>query len=119
MENLSNHWLDQTQILNLSLVNQTKFVIPSNEDHLKILKVEYLSTLDQIFLKYYILAKVTKPKFNIALNEDDHISKGKFIGKLECGSAQPSFFTFLTGAMCMSGNIIKFSRFSVKSFINS
>jgi hypothetical protein len=38
MEYLSNHLLDLTHILNLSLDDQT-----INEDDLKILKVEYLS----------------------------------------------------------------------------
>ena len=74
VEYLSIHWLDHTQILNLSLGDQTKLYNffkwrrPLAEDDLKI------STPDQIFFKYYILAKGTKPKFNIALNEDDHIS---------------------------------------------
>ena len=51
VEDLSNCLLDQTQILNLSLFDQTifckffKWRRPSVEDDLKILKVEYLSNL--------------------------------------------------------------------------
>ena len=46
---LSNHLLDHTQILNLSLDDQTifykflKWRLPQMEDDLKILKVKYLS----------------------------------------------------------------------------
>ena len=49
VEYLSNHLLDHTQILNLSLYDQTIFCKsfkerrPPMEDDLKILKVEYLS----------------------------------------------------------------------------
>ena len=49
MEYLSNHLLDPTQILNLSLYDQHifcksfKWSRPLMEDDLKILKVEYLS----------------------------------------------------------------------------
>ena len=49
VEYLSNHLLDQTQILNLSLNDQTIFCNsvklrrPPMEDNIKILKVEYLS----------------------------------------------------------------------------
>ena len=48
VEYLSNHLLDHTQILNLSLDDQTRFDKflkwrwPSMEDNLKIFKVEYL-----------------------------------------------------------------------------
>ena len=49
VEYLSNHLLDHTQILNLSLFNQTLFCKsfkwrrPSMEGYLNILKVEYVS----------------------------------------------------------------------------
>ena len=49
VEYLSNHWLDLSQILNLSLGDQTesknclKWRRPTMEDDLKILEVEYLS----------------------------------------------------------------------------
>jgi hypothetical protein len=42
-ENIKSGISQHTQIVNLSLYDQTIFVNPSNEDKLKILKVECLS----------------------------------------------------------------------------
>ena len=55
LEYLSNNLIDHTQILNLSLDDQTIFTNPLNEDDLKILKVEYLSNM---LVRVYFKVKI-------------------------------------------------------------
>ena len=99
MENLGDHLLDQTQILNLNLDDQCIFYEsfqwwpPSMKDGLKILKVEYHIL--------QILQMKTTSKSGIYLQplyESCFMSSyGEIIwnlrGILECGSAQPSLLS--------------------------
>ena len=58
VEYLSNHWLDFPQILNLSLVDQTKITNARKEDvhqwkkTSKYQKLNISATMDRIFLKF-------------------------------------------------------------------
>ena len=71
VEILSKHFLDHTQMLNLSLDDLTIFYKYLNEDYLKILKMEYLSNhlLDHDLILN--LSFDDQTLFYESLNEDD------------------------------------------------
>ena len=77
MEYLNNHLLDHTQMLNLSLDDQTIFYKfwklrpPLMEDDLKILKVKYLSNLLFDHTQIVKLSLDHQTIFYKSLNEDD------------------------------------------------
>ena len=82
VEYLSNHWLDFSQISNLSLGDQTKiknawnkddlqWKMTSKEDDLKILKVEYLSNHWSDFTQISNLSLGDQAKFKNTQKEDN------------------------------------------------
>ena len=77
VEYLSNHSLDHTQVLNLSLDDQTifyksqKWRRPRMEDNLKLLKVEYLSNHLLHHTQIWNLCFFNQTVLYKFLNEDD------------------------------------------------